>query len=129
MRADQQIQINTLLLQREELFVRIHELERAASAILGEPYPFVRPALPSDQPRPKRKAARPAADPVRPLEGRETAYRVTYRRAGQVVTEEHDDPAALRTLFASQGTHLQVTRLETLDHGARPKALLYSRAE
>lgn len=128
MRADQQIQINTLLLEREELFVRIHELERAASAILGEPYPFARPTLPSNQPRPKRKAAR-APDPVRPLEGRETAYRVTYRRAGQVVIEDHDDPAALRTLFASQGAHLQVTRLETLDHGNRPKAVLFARPE
>lgn len=128
MRADQQIQINTLLLEREALFVRIHELESAASALLGEPYPFTRPALPSDARPARRKSAgsRPAADPVRALAGRETAYRVTYRRAGQLVTEDHDDPAALRTLFASQGTHLQVTRLETLDHGARPQALLFT---
>ena len=48
MRPDQQIQINTLLLTREELFVRVHDLEQAAAAILGEPYPFPRPALPSD---------------------------------------------------------------------------------
>ncbi len=126
MRADQQIQINTLLLEREALFVRIHELENAASALLGEPYPLTRPALPSDARPAKRKPARPAADPIRPLEGRETAYRVTYRRAGQLVTEDHDDTAALRTLFASQGTHLQVTRLETIDHGARPKAVLFA---
>lgn len=48
MPADQQIQINTLLLTREELFVRVYALEQAAAAILGEPYPFTRPALPSD---------------------------------------------------------------------------------
>jgi hypothetical protein len=32
MRPDQQIQINSLLLDREELFVRIHDIEQAAAA-------------------------------------------------------------------------------------------------
>jgi hypothetical protein len=130
MRPDQQIAINALLLQREELFVRIHDLETAASAILGEPYPFTRPELPSDE-RGKRKASsRPVAarDLVRRLEGRETAFRVTYRRFGQSVQEVHDDPDALRTLLASQGANLQVTRLETIDLGGRTKAVLLDRA-
>lgn len=124
MRSDQQIQVNGLLLQREELFVRIHELERAAAAILGEPYPFTRPPLPSDL-RGKKKAVRAAArDPLRRLEGLETAYRVTYRRAGQSVQEDHDDLDALRTLLAAQGTHLQVMKIETVDLGGRTKAVL-----
>lgn len=141
MRADQQIQINGLLLQREELFVRVHDLETAAAAILGEPYPFTRPSLPSDT-RLKRKptprlasaassASGPAVSPaalareaLRRLEGLETAYRVTYRRFGQVVTEDHDDLDALRTLLASQGASLAVTRIETIDLGGRTKAVL-----
>lgn len=139
MRPDQQIRINELLLQREELFVRIHDLETAAAAILGEPYPFARPALPSDA-RPKRKPAAPRAtsaasaapaspaalarDSLRRLEGLESAYRVTYRRFGQVVTEVHDDLEAIRTLLASQGANLTVTRIETVDFGGRPKAVL-----
>lgn len=126
MRPDQQIQINTLLLQREELFVRIHDLEKSAAALLGEPYPWVRPPLPSD-PRNKRKSssARTAArDPLRKLEGLETAYRVTYQRFGQSVQEDHDDLEALRTLLAAQGKNLAVTRLETIDLGGRTKAVL-----
>lgn len=126
MRPDQQIQINTLLLQREELFVRIHDLEKSAAALLGEPYPFTRPPLPSD-PRNKRKSssARTAArDPLRKLEGLETAYRVTYQRFGQSVQEDHDDLEALRTLLAAQGKNLAVTRLETIDLGGRTKAVL-----
>jgi hypothetical protein len=142
MRADQQIQINGLLLSREELFVRVHDLEQAAAAILGEPYPFTRPALPSDA-KPKRKSpsapavssstlrfpapASPAAlarESLRRLEGLETAYRVTYRRFGQVVTEDHDDLDALRTLLSSQGANLTVTRVETIDLGGRTKAVL-----
>lgn len=125
MRPDQQIQINSLILQREELFVRVHELEQAAAAILGEPYPFTRPPLPSDQ-RGKRKStpARAARDLLRRLEGFETAYRITYRRAGQSVQEDHDDLDAVRSLLATQGASLQVTRIETVDLGGRTKAVL-----
>jgi hypothetical protein len=127
MRPDQQIQINSLLLDREELFVRIHDIEQAAAALLGAPYPFTRPALPSDA-KPKRKSMAPrAASPgesLRRLEGLETAYRVTYRRFGQVVTEDHDDLDALRTLLAAQGANLTVTRIETTDLGGRTKAVL-----
>ncbi|MCX6955920.1 MAG: hypothetical protein NTV51_27570 [Verrucomicrobia bacterium] len=125
----QQIQINALLLQREELFVRIHDLESAAAALLGEPYPFTRPPLPSDERRRKPGPARAAAarDPLRRLEGLETAYRVTYLRAGSSVQEDHDDLDALRTLLASQGAHLRVTRVETVDLGGRTKAVLVDR--
>jgi hypothetical protein len=128
-RADQKIQINGFLLQREELFVRVHEIEQAAAALLGEPYPWVRPPLPSDA-KPKRKptAPRPVSpgESLRRLEGLETAYRVTYRRSGQVVTEDHDDLDALRTLLAAQGAHLAVTRVETIDLGGRTKAVLHT---
>ena len=127
MRPDQQIQINSLLLDREELFVRIHDIEQAAAALLGEPYPFTRPVLPSDA-RSKRKPTAPRAaspgDPLRRLEGLETAYRVTYRRFGQIVTEDHDDLDALRTLLSARGANLAVTRLETIDLGGRTKAVL-----
>ena len=126
MRADQQIQINTLLLAREELFVRIHDLEKSAAALLGTPYPFTCPSLPSD-PRNKRKSSPARAttrDPLRKLEGLEGAYRVTYQRFGQSVQEDHDDLDALRTLLASQGKNLAVTRLETIDLGGRTKAVL-----
>lgn len=132
MRSDQQILINGLLLQREELFLRIHELESAADAILGEPYPFVRPVLPSDN-RGKRKAgatARAAAkDPLRRLEPDEAAFRVTYRRFGQTVQEEHDEVDALRTLLTAQGKTLVVTRIETIDLAGRTKAILLERAD
>ena len=141
-RADHQIQINGLLLQREELFVRVHDLEQAAAAILGEPYPFTRPQLPSDAKLKRKPTARPASassvtpaspaalarESLRHLEGLETAYRVTYRRFGQVVTEDHDDLDALRTLLSSQGANLTVTRVETIDLGARTKAVLLETA-
>jgi len=127
MSADSQIRINALLLQREALFVRIHEIEQSVSALLREPYPFTRPSLPSDQ-RAKRKApGRPAAvakDKLRKLEPDETGYRVTYRQQGQVRVEIHDSPDALRTLLAAQGAQLEVQLIETVDSTGTTKAVL-----
>jgi hypothetical protein len=128
-----QIRINALLLQREALFVRIHEIERAASALLREPYPFTRPPLPSDV-RGKRKPAARAATPgrgsatkdlLRKLEPGEVAYRVTYRQFGQTKAETHDSADALRTLLAAQGAQLQVLTLETVGADDTVKAVLH----
>jgi len=87
--------------------------------------------VPSDA-RPKRKPAalRPAppGDPLRRLEGLETAYRVTYRRFGQIVAEDHDDLEAPRSLLSAQGANLTVTRIETTDLGGRTKAVLLAPA-
>lgn len=129
MSADSQIRVNALLLQREALFVRIHEIERSVSALLREQYPFTRPALPSDQ-RVKRKAsprlaAAGAKDKLRKLEPGETAYRVTYRQQGQVRVETHDSPDALRTLLAAQNAQLEVQLIETVDDVGTVKAVLH----
>ena len=121
MQLDRHIRVNELLLQREELFLRIHAAETEASRLLGEPYPFTRPALPSDQ-RAKRKPGAPrkttekksAADSLRRLDDGETAYRVTYRQFGREVVETHHEHAALATLLASQAAHLEVLSIETL---------------
>ncbi len=134
MQRDQQIRVNELLLQREELFLRIHAAETEAARIFGEPFPFARPRLPSDF-RAKKKASaagaakKPGAAPsptdaLRRLDATETAYRVTYRQFSQTVTETHHDYAALATLLASQAAHLQVLRLETLDATGAPRATL-----
>ncbi|MCX6939116.1 MAG: hypothetical protein NTU80_14715 [Verrucomicrobia bacterium] len=127
MRRDQQIRINELLLQREELFLRIHAAESEATRLLGEPFPFTRPNLPSDR-RGKRKPATTAplgstsaAGPAKPapslrkLSEQESAYRVTYRQFGQNRTEDHVEWAALATLLAAQTATLSVLRIETLD--------------
>lgn len=127
MSGGSQIRINALLLQREELFVRIHDIEQAVAGILGEPYPFTRPALPSDQ-RVKRKpagrAAAGAKDKLRKLEPGEAAYRVTYRQLGQTRMETHESPEALRTLLAAQSAQLQVRTIETIDDAGAVKAIL-----
>ncbi len=129
MNVDRQILLNRLLLEREAQWVRIHAAEQAVAALLGEPYPWTRPALPSDQ-RGRRKATgapRSAAAPrerLRKLEERETTYRVVYRQFGKTVTELHAEPEALRTLLAAQGANVAVERIETLDAAGAVVAVL-----
>lgn len=127
------IRLNQLLLEREAQFVRVHSLEQAAAKILGEPYPFTRPALPSDVRRKAKPAPRGATAGLREqlqlrrLEETETAYRVTYRQAERVVTEEHDAFEAVRTLLSSQTARLEVQKIETLDTTGAVKAVLFAR--
>lgn len=132
MSADSQIRINALLLQREALFVRVHEIEGAVSKLLREPYPFTRPALPSDQrvkrKAPARTAVASAKDKLRKLESDEAGYRVTYRQQGQIRVETHDSPDALRTLLAAQSAQLEVQLIETIDSTGTVKAVLHGAA-
>jgi len=119
MRLDQQIRVNALLLEREELFVRVHELERRIEALLGGPYPFERPKLPSDQ-KPKRKAGPVRAEKpptqtpeLRPEPGEER-YRIHYRQGSQCFTEEHVNLKALQQVLSAQSSALQVLRIEAV---------------
>lgn len=141
MSDEPRIRINALLLQREELFVRVHDIERSVNDILGEPWPFEPPSLPSvrrskAKPAKKRaaasapaKGAKPAAEEpkLRKLDepAGETAYRVTYLQRGQSREEIHDTPEALQTLLAAQGAQLQVVSVETLDSQGVVIAVLF----
>ncbi len=137
MRRDQQIRVNELLLQREELFLRIHEAETEVSRILGEPFPFTLPEIPSlrrgkrktSDPRPPAAATAPKpakspADSLRRLEAGEAGYRVTYQQFSKVIIEEHFEFEAVRTLLGCQSAHLSVQKLETFAADGTPRATL-----
>ncbi len=154
MATPRQILVNQLLLEREALWVRVHEIEREAAKWLGEPYPFERPELPSDRRKKRRSTAasasaaavdRPDGAPgvttdagatepagatperLRRLEPGEAGYRVSYVIHGRGATEEHDELDALRVMVGSQGATLRVTRIETLDENGTVRATLFPR--
>ena len=130
MRRDQQIQVNALLLEREELFLRVHRAEQAVLNIFGGPYPFTAVDLPS-QHRIKRKATPPrppatadenpehATIALRRLEACESHYRITYRQFTQVVIEDHASLEAVRTVLACQGSQLEVQSIEIMQADGR----------
>ena len=116
--------------------MRVHAIEAAAAAILGEPFPFSRPKLPSDQ-RGKRKASVRAAGGVktklklRKLDADETAYRVTYSLGGdgaETRVAEYDDADALTTLLGAQSGKIQVQAVVTIDAAGTVKAWLQGAA-
>ncbi len=154
MATPRQILVNQLLLEREALWVRVHEIEREAAKWLGEPYPFERPELPSDRKKKRRTAAAATssaavdrtdgthgvttdagttesvgatAEALRRLEPGEAGYRVTYVTHGRGATEEHDELDALRVMVGSQGATLRVTRIETVDENGTVRATLFPR--
>ena len=132
MPAESQIRINTLLLEREALFLQVHELEHAVNAIFGEPYPFDHPILPSNTRRKSKTKPRqaPADAPIklRKLAEGEVAYRVTYLDHGDEKTEAHDTPDPLTTLLASQSKTLQVQTIATIDGKGTILEQLYPRS-
>lgn len=133
MRLDQQIRVNSLLLEREELFVRVHELERRIEALLGGPYPFERPRLPSDQKARRRtlpvRSEKPAVQsPVLRYEPGEERYRIHYRHGSQSFTEEHVNLKALEQVLAAQSAALQVLRVETLTPSGEVSRVLLDKA-
>ncbi|WP_221033085.1 hypothetical protein [Actomonas aquatica] len=120
-----QIRINTLLLEREEKFVRVHELEQAAAAILGEPYPFSQPPLPSNQRRKQKGKAKGAGAKgkakgggglrLRRLKDGEVAYRVCYRDRNGEQEACYEESGPLLTLVGAQGGSLTVHSIDTVD--------------
>ena len=126
-----QLRINALLLEREGAFLRVHELEQAAAAILGEPYPFAQPPLPSNLPKRRKvrsrkaKAVATGAVKLRRLEAGESAYRVRYRAGDELREEAYPAAEALQTLLAAQGARLVVERIETVDAAGVVRATLH----
>ena len=116
---NQTIQINQLLMEREDRLVELFDLERQINSVFGEPYPLAPPAnLPSLQKRkkPRRKAAAKTAPlRLRKLDAEtEKAYRITYLENGTEVTEIHIDPRPLALLLNTALPNLIVQRIETV---------------
>lgn len=113
------IQINQLLMEREDRLVELFDLERQIHSALGEPYPLAPPdGLPSRQKRkkPRRKAtAKTAPLRLRKLNPeKEAAYRITYLENGTEKTELHTDPKPLALLANTALPDLVIQRIETV---------------
>ncbi len=114
------IQINQLLMEREDCLVDVFDLERQINTILGEPYPLAPPVdLPSLQKRkkPKRKAAKKKAAllRVRKLDPEtEAAYRIEYQQNEKSCIEIHTDSRPLALLLNTKLPTLTIQRIETV---------------
>ncbi|MBN2162127.1 MAG: hypothetical protein JXR25_12205 [Pontiellaceae bacterium] len=117
-----EIQINEMLMEREDRFVEIYDIERQINIILGgEAYPFPAPPdeLPSRQKRTKarKEATQRAPQPIRIRKldpETEKAYRVVYIDHETERQEIHFNPKSIALLANTSLPHIQVLSIETL---------------
>lgn len=129
MTPEQQIQINELLLHREEAFARIYDIEQEINALLGAAYPFTVPQLPSHT-KPKKKRAKKKTSKLiklRTLEANESAYKIVYEQDGQTMTETHTQLAAVEQLLQLQATTLIVSEIFAIDSTGDVVSVLYQK--
>ena len=114
------IQIQTLLMEREEGLLEISAIEQKINTVLGQLYPFDPPrTLPSTMRRKKPKVQRGASGrtplKIRPLDPEtEAAYRIRYRQDHEECIEIHLDGKALARFAHSAPSSIQIHTIETV---------------
>lgn len=117
------IAINSLLIQREAAFARVHTVEaRIAELLGGESYPFEAPAviLPSSIKKKATKAKKSNQAKNKPLKPRrlnddEAAYRLTWIDKGQQTEQSATDLKSITTLLNDSLPGLKLLKIETVD--------------
>jgi hypothetical protein len=131
--TEELIAINSLLIEREAEFARVHSMEAQISALLGAEYPFEPPevTIPSTIKKKVGKAKRApkqAALKLRRLAPGEVAYRITWIDKGQRVTNEVTELKAVAPLIHDSLPGMRLLTVETLNFESTAVATLY-RAE
>lgn len=129
--TEELIAINSLLIEREAEFARVHAIETQISELLGAPYPFEPPevTIPSTikkKPTKAKKTTQAAPLKVRRLTPEEAAYRFTWLDKGQNVSNEVTDLRAVEALIYDVLPGMKLLRVETLDFESETIETLYS---
>ena len=128
--TEELIAINSLLIEREAEFARVHSIEAEISALLGAEYPFDPPevTIPSTIKKKASKAKRAAkAAPIkiRRLADGEVAYRFVWIDKGQTVTNELTELKAVDALINDSLPGMKLLKVETLDFDSAAVETLY----
>lgn len=128
--TEELIAINSLLIEREAEFARVHSIEAQISELLGAEYPFDPPkaVIPSTIKKKASKTKRaPQAKPIkiRRLAEGEVAYRFTWIDKGQTVTNELTELKAVNELINDTLPGMKLLKVETLDFDSATVETLY----
>lgn len=129
--TEELIAINSLLIEREAEFARVHSIEAQISELLGAEYPFdppevIVPSTIKKKPIKAKKAAKVAPLKIRRLADGEIAYRFTWIDKGQTVTNELTELKAVDTLIGDALPGMKLLKVETLDFDSATIETLYS---
>ena len=116
------IALTDLLRKREAEFVAVWKCEQEISRLLGGiDYPFSAPPdLPSRMPvrkKPvtaKKSAEEPPSSPIRPLCGKENAYRVSYVFDGRREVTYQTDSSLIASLILVKNDEFRVLKVEAV---------------
>ena len=128
--TEELIAINSLLIEREAEFARVHSIETQISELLGAEYPFDPPEVivPSTIKKKASKAKRTAkAAPlkIRRLAAGEVAYRFTWIDKSQTVTNEVTELKSVDALINDALPGMKLLKVETLDFDSATIETLY----
>ena len=130
MPGSDEIQINELLMQREEQFNIVYDLEQEVEKILGIPIAFELPrSLPSQAKR--KKVPKPKKQNLIPkfklpgLSSDEIAYQITYQSSTETIIEKHIDQTPLETLLKNTPKSIRIIKIETVNRDGNPANQLY----
>jgi hypothetical protein len=129
--TEELIAINSLLIEREAEFARVHSIEAEISALLGAEYPFEPPevTIPSTikkKPSKTKRSAKEAPIKVRRLVDGEVAYRFTWIDKGQTVSSELTELKAVDNLINDTLPGMKLLKIETLDFDSATVQVLYA---
>jgi hypothetical protein len=118
--TEELIAINSLLIEREAEFARVHSIEAQISQLLGAEYPFdppevIVPSTTRKKPVKASRAAKVAPIKLRRLVQGEIAYRFTWIDKGQTVTNELTELKAVDALINDALPGMKLLKVETLD--------------
>lgn len=114
------IQIQALLMEREDGLLEIAKIEQKINAVLGQVYPFdpsigLPSTLRRKKPKSKRGAAAHAPVKIRPLDPEtEVAYRIRYQQDQEEFVEIHLDGKALARFLHAAPSSIQTHTIETV---------------
>jgi hypothetical protein len=128
--TEELIAINSLLIEREAEFARVHSMEAQISALLGADYPFDPPevTIPSTikkKASKTKRASKKEGIKLRRLAAGEVAYRITWIDKGQTVTNEVTELKAVAPLIHDSLPGMQLLSVETLNFDSAPVATLF----
>lgn len=115
------IAINSLLIEREAAFARVHTAESQINELLGGEYPFEAPRteLPSSIKKKvaKRKKTKAKAATLKPrrLNEAEVAYRLTWMDRGQAYEENCTGLKQVTALLEDALPEMKLIKIETVD--------------
>ncbi len=115
------IAINSLLIEREAAFARVHTVENRINELLGASYPFEAPAveLPSTLKKKatKTKKTKATMNRIKPrrLNEDEVAYRLTWIDKGQTIEQNATELKQLHGLLEETLPGMKLLKIETLD--------------